>query len=85
MASNEAFKKQAEGASVAAKKYMEDNELLQEVSVTIMIVPQHTPWWGLSHLSESSCTESSSGSLSCTFLLLHMSVKWSFYRFVWLI
>ncbi|KAI3357914.1 hypothetical protein L3Q82_016300, partial [Scortum barcoo] len=30
MASNEAFKKQAEGASTAAKKYMEDNELLQE-------------------------------------------------------
>lgn len=32
MASNEAFKKQAEGASVAAKKYIEDNELLQEVT-----------------------------------------------------
>lgn len=31
MASNEAFKKQAEGASNAAKKYMEDNEMLQEV------------------------------------------------------
>ncbi|GLD69032.1 B-cell receptor-associated protein 31 [Lates japonicus] len=31
MASNEAFKKQAEGASNAAKKYMEENELLQEV------------------------------------------------------
>lgn len=31
MASNEAFKKQAEGASAAAKKYMDDNELLQEV------------------------------------------------------
>ncbi|CAB1430748.1 unnamed protein product [Pleuronectes platessa] len=30
MASNEAFKKQAEGASNAAKKYMEDNEELQE-------------------------------------------------------
>ncbi|KAK2850919.1 hypothetical protein Q5P01_007195 [Channa striata] len=30
MASNEAFKKQAEGASAAAKKYMDDNELLQE-------------------------------------------------------
>ncbi|XP_068603803.1 B-cell receptor-associated protein 31 [Brachionichthys hirsutus] len=30
MASNEAFKKQAEGASTAARKYMEDNELLQE-------------------------------------------------------
>nr|XP_020470654.1 B-cell receptor-associated protein 31 [Monopterus albus] len=30
MASNEAFKKQAEGASTAAKKYMEENELLQE-------------------------------------------------------
>lgn len=34
MASNEAFKKQAEGASTAAKKYMEDNELLQEVCPT---------------------------------------------------
>ena len=31
MASNEAFRKQAEGASTAAKKYMEENELLQEV------------------------------------------------------
>ncbi|XP_068454469.1 B-cell receptor-associated protein 31 [Clinocottus analis] len=30
IASNEAFKRQAEGASSAAKKYMEDNELLQE-------------------------------------------------------
>uniref|UniRef100_A0AAQ4P964 Endoplasmic reticulum transmembrane protein n=1 Tax=Gasterosteus aculeatus aculeatus TaxID=481459 RepID=A0AAQ4P964_GASAC len=30
MASNEAFRKQAEGASAAAKKYMEENELLQE-------------------------------------------------------
>uniref|UniRef100_A0A3Q3W8A0 Endoplasmic reticulum transmembrane protein n=1 Tax=Mola mola TaxID=94237 RepID=A0A3Q3W8A0_MOLML len=30
MASNEAFKKQAEGASMAAKKYMDENELLQE-------------------------------------------------------
>ncbi|XP_029013474.1 B-cell receptor-associated protein 31 [Betta splendens] len=30
LASNEAFKRQAEGASAAAKKYMEDNELLQE-------------------------------------------------------
>jgi len=31
MASNEAFKKQAEGANDAAKKYMEENEKLQEV------------------------------------------------------
>ncbi|KAM4571723.1 B-cell receptor-associated protein 31 [Fundulus diaphanus] len=30
MASNEAFKKQAEGASTAAKTFMEENELLQE-------------------------------------------------------
>ncbi|KAM4737338.1 B-cell receptor-associated protein 31 [Anableps anableps] len=30
MASNEAFKKQAEGASAAAKTYMEENEQLQE-------------------------------------------------------
>ncbi|XP_056129416.1 B-cell receptor-associated protein 31 [Lampris incognitus] len=30
MASNEAFKKQAEGASEAAKKYMEENDQLQE-------------------------------------------------------
>ncbi|XP_051950692.1 B-cell receptor-associated protein 31 [Xyrauchen texanus] len=30
MASNEAFKKQAEGANDAAKKYMEENEKLQE-------------------------------------------------------
>lgn len=34
MASNEAFQKQAEGASAAAKKYMEENELLQEVTPT---------------------------------------------------
>lgn len=33
MASNEAFKKQAEGASNAAKKYMDENELLQEVNL----------------------------------------------------
>lgn len=32
LASNEAFKKQAEGASAAARKYLEDNELLQEVT-----------------------------------------------------
>lgn len=32
MASNEAFKKQAEGASDAAKKYMQENEDLQAVS-----------------------------------------------------
>ncbi|MBN3274611.1 BAP31 protein, partial [Polyodon spathula] len=32
MASNEAFRKQAEGASDAAKKYMEENERLQEAS-----------------------------------------------------
>lgn len=31
IASNEAFKKQAEGASDAAKRYMEENEKLQEV------------------------------------------------------
>ena len=31
MASNEAFKKQAESASDAARKYMEENEKLQEV------------------------------------------------------
>ena len=31
MASNEAFKKQAEGASNAAKKFMEENDQLQQV------------------------------------------------------
>lgn len=31
MASNQAFQKQAEGASDAARKYMEENEKLQEV------------------------------------------------------
>lgn len=40
MASNEAFKKQAEGASAAAKKYMEDNELLQEVTRTTRLALQ---------------------------------------------
>lgn len=40
MASNEAFKKQAEGASNAAKKYMEDNEMLQEVKKNT-----HTEFW----------------------------------------
>lgn len=41
MASNEAFKKQAEGASTAAKKYMEENELLQEVRHTHMCAASH--------------------------------------------
>lgn len=41
MASNEAFKKQAEGASNAAKKYMEDNEMLQEVKKK----NTHTEFW----------------------------------------
>ncbi len=39
MASNEAFKKQAEGANDAAKKYMEENEKLQEVSELCMEMP----------------------------------------------
>uniref|UniRef100_A0A673GI33 Endoplasmic reticulum transmembrane protein n=1 Tax=Sinocyclocheilus rhinocerous TaxID=307959 RepID=A0A673GI33_9TELE len=39
MASNEAFKKQAEGANDAAKKYMEENEKLQEVSELCMKMP----------------------------------------------
>lgn len=38
MASNEAFKKQAEGANDAAKKYMEENEKLQEVRELCMTV-----------------------------------------------
>lgn len=42
MASNEAFKKQAEGASTAAKKYMEDNELLQEVTLPTTWRHRHT-------------------------------------------
>lgn len=42
MASNEAFKKQAEGASAAAKKYMEDNELLQEVTHAYNYTPSIT-------------------------------------------
>lgn len=32
LASNEAFKKQAESASEAAKKYMEENDQLKKVS-----------------------------------------------------
>lgn len=60
MASNEAFKKQAEGASAAAKKYMEDNELLQEVSVTIIIIPR-THQYTKHTLMDSTCKESSSG------------------------
>ncbi|XP_016401959.1 B-cell receptor-associated protein 31 [Sinocyclocheilus rhinocerous] len=39
MASNEAFKKQAEGANDAAKKYMEENEKLQEVRELCMKMP----------------------------------------------
>ncbi|XP_073675977.1 B-cell receptor-associated protein 31-like [Garra rufa] len=39
MASNEAFKKQAEGANDAAKKYMEENEKLQEVRESCMKMP----------------------------------------------
>ncbi|XP_017259508.1 B-cell receptor-associated protein 31 isoform X2 [Kryptolebias marmoratus] len=35
MASNEAFKKQAEGASAAAKKYMEENEKLREAGIQV--------------------------------------------------
>uniref|UniRef100_A0A673LRH0 Endoplasmic reticulum transmembrane protein n=1 Tax=Sinocyclocheilus rhinocerous TaxID=307959 RepID=A0A673LRH0_9TELE len=41
MASNEAFKKQAEGANDAAKKYMEENEKLQEVRELCMKMPDH--------------------------------------------
>lgn len=41
MASNEAFKKQAEGANDAAKKYMEENEKLQEVRELCETVPVH--------------------------------------------
>lgn len=44
MASNEAFKKQAEGANDAAKRYMEENEKLQEVSLTQRNA-RHAPVW----------------------------------------
>lgn len=37
MASNQAFQKQAEGASDAARKYMEENEKLQEVRIHTLI------------------------------------------------
>jgi B-cell receptor-associated protein 31 len=35
LASNEAFKKQAESASEAAKKYMEENDQLKKVSLPL--------------------------------------------------
>lgn len=38
LASNEAFKKQAEGASDAAKKYMEENDKLKKVCCCITLV-----------------------------------------------
>lgn len=84
MASNEAFKKQAEGASAAAKRYMEDNELLQEVRVTIIITPrthQSTnthpdgAWWVICQIVPA--RNHLQASLSCSFLLLHMSGKYN--------
>lgn len=39
LASNEAFKKQAESASVAAKKYMEENDQLKKVSSACQTPP----------------------------------------------
>lgn len=64
LASNEAFKKQAEGASTAAKKYMEDNELLQEVTLSHTHTPHYCEWiiWkiqkDLRHLSQRLRTKS---------------------------
>lgn len=43
LASNEAFKKQAESASDAAKKYMEENDLLKKVS-SVHLTPFLPPW-----------------------------------------
>lgn len=48
MASNEAFKKQAESASDAAKKYMEENDLLKKVSwvhLTPFLPPCHVTFF----------------------------------------
>lgn len=39
MASNQAFQKQAESASDAARRYMEENEKLQEVMLSLTHVP----------------------------------------------
>lgn len=40
LASNEAFKKQAESASEAAKKYMEENDQLKKVSLAFPTPPR---------------------------------------------
>lgn len=48
LASNEAFKKQAESASDAAKKYMEENDLLKKVSwvhLTPFLPPCHVTFF----------------------------------------
>lgn len=50
LASNEAFKKQAESASEAAKKYMEENEQLKKVSFCCLTPPcdiLYGPQWPL--------------------------------------
>lgn len=43
LASNEAFKKQAESASEAAKKYMEENDQLKKVSSACWTWPRDIP------------------------------------------
>lgn len=50
LASNEAFKKQAESASEAAKKYMEENDQLKKVSSACLTLPcdiLYGPQWSL--------------------------------------
>lgn len=44
LASNEAFKKQAESASEAAKKYMEENDELKKVCVVLPSCPRTAGW-----------------------------------------
>ena len=62
LASNEAFKKQAESASDAAKKYMEENDLLKKVSwihLTPFLLPCHVTFFvGLGNVCHCCCLKS---------------------------
>lgn len=55
LASNEAFKKQAESASEAAKKYMEENAELKKVSSVCLTLPcdiLYGPQWPVEPISD---------------------------------
>lgn len=58
LASNEAFKKQAESASEAAKKYMEENDQLKKVSSVYLTLPHdilYGPQWPLLAYQAGNC------------------------------